>query len=127
MLCVGYALQNFSWGTEMKIAVIIARVLVGLVFVVFGSNAFLNFIPAKLPEGHAGQFFTALFATHYVLAIGACQVIGGALLLVGKYIPLGLTILGPIVVNILLYHLLMSMMGLSVALVVAVLWLFLMW
>ena len=111
----------------MKIAVIIARVLLGLVFVVFGSNAFLHFIPAQLPEGTAGKFLQALFESHWVLAIGACQVIGGALLLIGKYIPLGLAILGPVIVNILLYHLLMSRMGIGMAIVVALLWLFLFW
>jgi len=111
----------------MKIAVIIARVLVGLIFVVFGSNAFLNFIPATMPPGVAGQFIGAMFASHYLLAVGACQVIGGALLLIGRYIPLGVTILGPVVVNILLYHLLMSMVGFPVALVTALLWLFLLW
>jgi putative oxidoreductase len=111
----------------MKVAVVIARTLVGFVFVFFGSNAFLHFLNAPLPEGVAGQFIGALVASHYVVAVGACQVIGGALLLAGRYIPLGLTILGPVVVNILLYHLLMSMVGFPVALVVALLWVFLMW
>ena len=111
----------------MKVAVVIARILVGAVFVFFGSNAFLHFLNAPLPEGVAGQFIGALFASHYVVAVGACQVIGGALLLAGRYIPLGLTILGPVVANILLYHLLMSMVGFPIALVVAALWAFLMW
>lgn len=111
----------------MKVAVAIARILVGVVFVFFGSNAFLHFLNAPLPEGVAGQFIGALFASHYVVVVGACQVIGGALLLAGRYIPLGLTILGPVVANILLYHLLMSMVGFPIALVVAALWAFLMW
>ena len=109
----------------MKVATVIARVLVGLVFVVFGSNAFLNFIPAVLPPGLAGQFFTVLFQSHYVLFIGGVQVAGGALLLVNRYVPLGLTLLGPVIVNILLYHLLLSHFGAVMAIVVAILWGFL--
>ena len=106
----------------MKVATVIARVLIGLVFVVFGSNAFLNFIPAVLPSGLAGQFFTVLFQSHYVLFIGGVQVAGGALLLVNRYVPLGLTLLGPVIFNILLYHLLLDHTGGSMAIVVAILW-----
>lgn len=109
----------------MKIAVLIARSLLGLVFVFFGSNAFLNFIHAPLPSGVAGQFFGALFQSHYVIAIGAVQVAGGFLLLINRYVPLGLTLLGPILVNILLYHLLMDPMGMPMAIVVALIWFFL--
>jgi putative oxidoreductase len=47
---------------------------------------------------------TKLHPSHYVLAIGAVQAVGGALLLINRYVPLALTILGPVVVNILLYH-----------------------
>lgn len=109
----------------MKIAVLIARSLLGLVFVFFGSNAFLNFIHAPLPSGVAGQFFGALFQSHYVIAIGAVQVAGGFLLLINRYVPLGLTLLGPILVNILLYHLLMDPTGMPMAIVVALIWFFL--
>lgn len=109
----------------MKIAVIIARSLLGLVFVVFGSNAFLNFIHAPLPTGLAGQFISVLFASHWLYAVGAAQFIGGALLLINRFVPLGLTILGPVIVNILLYHFLLDMAGAPVAIVVALLWFFL--
>jgi putative oxidoreductase len=106
----------------MKIAVLIARILLGLVFFVFGLNAFLHFIPAVLPSGVAGQFLMALFQSHYVLFIGAVQVAGGALLLVNRYVPLALTILGPVIVNILLYHMLLDHTGAVVAIIVAILW-----
>ena len=106
----------------MKIAVLIARILLGLLFVVFGLNGFLHFIPAQMPPGLAGQFMGAVVASHYYVAIFALQFIGGALLLAGRYIPLGLTILGPIVVNILLFHITMAPSGLPVALVTALLW-----
>ena len=110
----------------MKIAAIIARILVGLVFTVFGLNGFLNFIPAPpLPPGPAGQFITALFVSHYLYVIAAVQVISGVLLLVNRYVPLAIVLLGPMLVNILAYHLLMNTMGLSIAAVVALLWIFL--
>jgi putative oxidoreductase len=110
----------------MKIAVIIVRSLVGLLFAVFGSNAFLNFIPSPpLPPGPAGQFIGSLIASHYVVVVGAAQVVGGLLLLINRFVPVGLAILGPVLVNILSYHLFMAHQGLGMAFVVALLWLFL--
>jgi putative oxidoreductase len=108
--------------TTMKIALLIIRLLLGLVFFVFGLNAFLHFIPAMLPSGLAGQFLSILFQSHYVLFIGAVQVAGGALLLVNRYVPLALILLGPVIVNILLYHLLLSHEGAVPAIVVAIFW-----
>jgi hypothetical protein len=79
----------------MKIATIIVRVLLGLVFFVFGLNGFLEFIPVKQwPTGLAGQFVTVLMQSHYGLFVSGFQFIGGALLLIGLYIPLALAILG---------------------------------
>jgi hypothetical protein len=107
----------------MKILVLIARILLGLVFLAFGLNGFLMFIPmGPMPTGLAGQFVTVLFQSHYVLVVSALQIAGGVLLLVNRYVPLALTILGPIIVNILLYHLLLNHTGLGLAIVVAILW-----
>jgi putative oxidoreductase len=107
----------------MKILVLIARILLGLVFLVFGLNGFLMFLPmGPMPSGLAGQFVTALLQSHYVLVVSALQIAGGALLLVNRYVPLGLTILGPIIVNIFLYHLLLFHRGVGIAIVVAILW-----
>src|SRR5208283_4483253 len=112
----------------MKIATIIARSLLGLIFVVFGSNVFLHFIPMPPPpEGPAREFTTALFVSHYLYVVGALQVAGGFLLLVGRWAPLGLTLLGPVIVNILCFHALMAPAGLPMAIVVSVLALFLLW
>jgi putative oxidoreductase len=112
----------------VKIATIIVRVLLGLVFVVFGLNGFLNFIPAPPPPpGLTSQFITVFMQSHWGLFVSGFQVIGGALLLSGLYIPLGLAILGPIIVNILLFHLLINPMGGSIAVVVALMWFFLFW
>lgn len=107
----------------MKIAALIARILLGLVFFVFGLNGFLNFIPMRqLPAGTAGQFLAALIASHYVFVVSALQVAGGALLLVNRYVPLSLVLLGPVIVNIFFYHLLMERSGLPLAIVVVILW-----
>ena len=112
----------------MKIATIIARVLLGLIFVVFGSNAFLRFLPMPpLPQGVAGEYLHTFFASGYVYVIGGFQVIGGLLLLVGRFVPLGLTILGAIIVNIWCFHLLMAPEGLPPAILVTILELFLVW
>jgi hypothetical protein len=93
-----------------------------LVFLVFGLNPFLNYLPAILPPGLGGQFLTLLMQSHYVLFIGAVQVAGGALLLANRYVPLALTLLGPVIVNILLFHLLLSHAGAALAIIVAIFW-----
>jgi uncharacterized membrane protein YphA (DoxX/SURF4 family) len=111
----------------MKVATIIARVLLGLVFVVFGSNAFLHFIPMPPMQGPSGAFIGAMAETGYVKVVAALQVAGGLILLVGRFVPLGLTLLGPVIVNILCFHIFMDRSGLPLALVVAVLALFLLW
>ncbi len=108
----------------MKIAALIARILLGLMFFVFGLNGFLNFIPPpkNLPAGLAGQFSAVLMQSHFFLFVSALQVAGGALLLVNRYVPLALTLLGPVIVNIVLFHLLMERTGLLMAIVVLALW-----
>ena len=112
----------------MKIATISARVLLGLIFVTFGLNMFFNFIPLPPPpEGPAREFMTALFLSHYVYVVGALQAVGGLILLSGRRVPLGLTLLGPVIVNIDCFHALMAPAGLPMALVVSVLALFLLW
>ena len=107
----------------MKIVVLIARILMGLIFLVFGLNGFLHFIPmGPMPAGMAGQFVGLLFQSHYVYVVSALQAVGGALLLVNRYVPLALTLLGPVIVNILLYHLLMDLKGIPLGLVVTLCW-----
>ena len=115
----------------MKYVIVIARVLLGLVFVFFGSNGFLHFM-GPMPEipGQAGAFITALVSSGYMYVIAFLQVVGGLCLLLGaRFVPLGLTLLGPVIVNIVLYHLFLdpnpSNLGMPIAL--SALALFLLW
>jgi putative oxidoreductase len=106
----------------MKAVSTIARYLAGAIFLVFGLNGFLHFIPLPQPEGVAAQFIGALFVSHYLTVIFAVQVIGALLLLLNRYVPLALTVLAPVIVNILFFHALMAPSGLPLALFVSLLW-----
>ena len=107
----------------MKIVSTIARVILGLIFVVFGLNGFLQFIPMPAPTGIAGQFAGALFLSHYLVVIMFIQVLAGILLLANRFVPLGLTLLGPVIANIFFFHAFMDPSGLPMAAVVTLLWL----
>ena len=108
----------------MKIASTIARYLLGLIFLVFGLNGFLHFIPMPPPKGLAAQQFGgAIFMSHYWVVIFGIQVIGAVLLLVNRFVPLALALLGPVIVNILFFHVFMAPEGLLTALVTVALWL----
>jgi len=111
----------------MKVVAIIARILLGLMFFVFGLNPFLKFLPMPVLEGTAGQFLGALVVSHFVWLVGATQVISGALFLIGRYVPLAIALSGPVVANILMYHLTMDLKGIPMAAVAAVCWLILFW
>ena len=111
----------------MKVASLIARYLLGLIFLVFGANGFLHFIPMPPPSGVAGQFMGALFVSHMLVVIFLLQLLGGILLLVGRYVALALVLLGPVIVNIVLFHSFMAPSGLPLATVVVILWLLTAW
>src|SRR5678809_780612 len=107
----------------MRILILVARLLLGLMFLVFGLNAFLNFLNmGPMPAGLAGQFMGALFLSHYMWVVAALQIIGGVLLLINRYVPLALVLLGPVIVNILLYHLFLSLSGIPLGIVATILW-----
>jgi hypothetical protein len=106
----------------MRIASVIARYLAGVIFLVFGLNGFLNFIPMPPPGGIAGQFLGVLYASHYLWVIFGFQLIAGVLLLVNRYVPMAVAMLAPVLVNILTFHALMAPSGLPLALFVAALW-----
>ncbi len=106
----------------MKIASIIARYLLGLMFTVFGLNGFLNFIHQPPPTNPlAIQFFTAVFVSHFAAFFFAVQLVGGLLLLSGFFVPLALTLLAGELYNILAFHLTLAP-GIAPGLVACVLW-----
>ena len=107
----------------MRIVGIGARILLGLVFLVFGLNKFFNFIPSgPIPPGAAGQFMSVLFSTHYIWVVGAFEAVSGFLLLINRYVPLALCLLAPVIVNILVVGVLLTHMALGSGIVVAILW-----
>ncbi len=114
-------------GINMKTGILIARSLLGLVFVIFGLNGFLHFIPQpEMPPG-AIAFFGALAASGYMIPLlFATQIAGGALLLVGM-VPLAVVVLAPVIVNIVAFHVFLAPEGLPLAIVVAGLAAFLAW
>ena len=111
----------------MKIVSAVARYLLGLIFVFFGSNLFFHFLPMPAPHGLVGQFEGALAASHYIYAVAFFQVVPALLLLANRYVPLGLTLLAPVIFNIILTHLLMAPSGLPMAALVTVLWFLVFW
>jgi uncharacterized membrane protein YphA (DoxX/SURF4 family) len=108
----------------------IARVLMGLMFLVFGLNGFLNFIPrpkTPMPEG-AVAFFEGLMKSGYMLPlISGTQVIVGVLLLSNRFVPLALALIAPVIVNIVAFHAFLQPTGAVMAVVVLVLELYLAW
>ena len=111
----------------MKIATTILRLLFGLAFTVFGLNFFLNFIKQPPPSGLALDYFKVMAASHYLYVIGAMQLLSGLLLLIGKFVPLALTILAGMLFNIVTIHVLMAPEGLPMAFVFVAIELFLVW
>ena len=108
----------------MRLATLIARNLLGLMFVVFGLNGFLHFIhQPPPPPGPAGQFLGAMAGSHYLVPVFLLQLIGGVLLLLNRFVPIALVLLGPVIVNILLYHATMAPEGLPPGTVALILWL----
>lgn len=107
----------------MKITATVARILLGLVFSAAGLSGFLliNHPPAA-PPGLAGDFQTVFFRSYWVLFVDGVELIGGVLLLTNRFVPLALALLGPVIANIIVFHLTMAPMGLPVAFFVALLW-----
>jgi uncharacterized membrane protein YphA (DoxX/SURF4 family) len=111
----------------MKIVYAIARYLLALMFLVFGSNMFFQFIKGQMPPGLAAQFSAALFAAHYFYVVGAIMVVSGILFLVNRFVGLGLTLLGPVLFNILLFHILMNPSGIGPGTFATLLWALVAW
>jgi hypothetical protein len=107
-----------------------ARILLGLVFFVFGLNGFLNFIPppsTPMPE-RAMTFIGALMGSGYMLPlIAGTQMIAGALLLANRFVALALLLLAPVIVNIVAFHVFLEPSGTAIAFGVLALEVFLAW
>jgi len=115
-------------GDLMKILATIARYLLALIFLVFGLNGFLHFIPQPPPASElAKQYFTVMFTSHYLVFVFGLQLIAGVLFLFPRTVPLALTVAGPLIVNILLFHALMDPGGIVPGLVVTALWFVIFW
>jgi uncharacterized membrane protein YphA (DoxX/SURF4 family) len=107
----------------MKIAYLICRLLLGIMFTVFGANGFLHFIPQPpFPPGFAMQYMGAIFGSGYFALIFATQLLAGILLLFGRYVPLALALLAPVLANILFFHLTMEPAGIPPGIVATLLW-----
>ena len=111
----------------MKTKVIVAaRILLGLIFVVFGLNGFLHFLPQPPMSGPPADFAGAMIATGYLFPlVKGTEVVGGALLLSGRLVPLSLTLLAPVIVNIVAFHLFLAPSGLPLPFVIVALEIFL--
>jgi putative oxidoreductase len=107
----------------MKTASTISRFLLGLIFIVFGLNGFLNFIHQPPPTNPLTlQFLVSVSASHFAAFFFAIQVLGGLLLLSGYFVPLALTLLAAELYNILAFHLTLAPASIPPALVASVLW-----
>ena len=94
----------------MKILTLICRILLGLIFVVFGLNGFLHFIhmgPPPPAGSIPANYMSSLSGSGIMSIVYGMEVLGGALVLLGGTTPLGLVVLGPVIVNALMFHLFM--------------------
>ena len=97
--------------TKIKsISVVAARILLGLIYFVFGLNFFLHFLPTPPPHGGVADAFTGgLFQSGYFFPLlKGLEVVLGAMLLIQYFVPLALVVLAPISINILLFHAFLS-------------------
>ncbi len=108
-------------------AKLILRIILGLALVVFGANKFLGFLPIPEMAEEAGTFMGALAATGYMIPlIGIVEMVTGALILAGLFVPLALVLLAPVLVNIVLFHLFLDPGGILPGLILTILALILM-
>ncbi len=108
--------------------IVAARILLGLVFFVFGLNGFLHFIPQPPMSGPPADLLGAMIGSGYLFVlVKGTEVVTGVLLLAGRFVPLALAVLAPVVVNIVAFHLFLAPSGLAIPLVLLGIELFLAW
>jgi len=106
----------------VKIVATIARYLLGVMFLAAGVMKFIPFNSGSLPPGAVKEFMGALMTTKYIWIVGLFEVTGGLLLLINRYVPMALSLLAPVIVNILAVNILMDRRGLPSGIVVTILW-----
>jgi len=107
----------------MKIVVLIVRILMGVAFLFFGANGLFNFIPQPpMPPGLMKDFSTVMAASHYMAAVGLVEIVASVLLLINRYVPLALVLIGPVIVNILIFHILIAPASIGPGVAVAIFW-----
>ncbi len=100
-----------------RVAPIAARIVLGMLFTMFGLNGFFHFIPEPPMPQRASAFMAALAATGYMLPLlKGTEVVAGLLLLSGRAVPFALTLLAPVVVNIFAFHVFLAPAGTPIAL-----------
>jgi putative oxidoreductase len=122
--------QQRPGGSQLKTVATIARYLLGFIFAFFGANVLFHFLPTPpMPPGPAKDFTTVMATTHYLVVVGFFQVVPGILLLINRYVPLALTVLAAMIVNILTTHILvMAGSGLfPIPLLVVLCWILVFW
>jgi uncharacterized membrane protein YphA (DoxX/SURF4 family) len=127
-------LRNLALGSSIEKGpmfpkiVVGARILLGLVFFVFGLNFFFHFIPQPPMSGPPADFAAAMAATGYLFRlVKVTEVVGGLLLLSGRFVPLALALLAPVIVNIIFFHAFLAPSGIALPIVVLGLEIFLAW
>ncbi len=116
--------------TKIKsVSVVAARVVLGLIYFVFGLNFFLHFIPTPPSAGGvADAFVGGLFQSGYFFPmLKSIEVVLGAFLLIGLFVPLSLVVLMPISLNILLFHAFLAPGDATMSIVMVLLNLYLAW
>lgn len=108
----------------MKILTLITRILLGIAFLFFGLNGFFFFIkPGPMPPSPGTDFATILLNSHWSQIVAAIQIISAVFFLINRFVPLALTLIGPVLVNILLFHILLMPQGIAPGAVLTICWL----
>ena len=105
----------------------IARIVLGLIFLIIGLNGFFFFMPTPPISGLAETFFTTMIASHYSVLVFSVQVIAAIMLLTDQYVPLALVALAAVIANVLTYHITMLPRGLPLPLFTALCWFLTAW
>jgi len=102
----------------MKKAIIVARIVLAIIYLVYGTNYFLHFFPSSLPPGKAGDFMGGLKRSGYFFEyMKAMQIIGAILMFIDRWTVLTTIVLLPISLNIFLFHAFLQLNGLGTAVI----------